>query len=207
MPDATASTIHKSRPPGRPREFDIDDALDKAIGIFREHGFHATSVDDLTGAMGLASGSIYKAFKDKRAVFMAAYDRYTLLRNEQMRRVAFKGSTGAERLRNVLGFYVKSSQGTEGRKGCLVVGSAIEMANFDPEIATRVTTTLRKNEAFLAELIQLGQSDGSIPAGIDADSTARMMVCLTQGMRVIGKTGRALPEPSTAVGIAMKLLA
>jgi AcrR family transcriptional regulator len=185
----------------------MDDALDKAIGVFREHGFHATSVGDLTEAMELASGSIYKAFKDKRAVFLAAFDRYTSLRNEQMRRVAAAGKSGIERLRNVLGFYVKSSQGAEGRRGCLVVGSAVEMAIFDPEIAARVTTSLKNNEAFLAALIQQGQADGSIASWIDAENTARVMVCLTQGMRVVGKTGRPLPEPSTVVGIAMKLLA
>jgi AcrR family transcriptional regulator len=206
MPHATPSAIDTARGPGRPREFDMDDALDKAIGIFREHGFHATSVGDLAGAMELASGSLYKAFKDKRAVFLAAFDRYTSLRNEQFRRVAAAGKTGIERVRDVLAFYVKSSQGAEGRRGCLVVGSAVEMAICDPEIATRVTTALKNNEAFLTELIRQGQSDGSISSGIDAENTARVMVCLTQGLRVVGKSGRSLPEPSTVVGIAMKLL-
>lgn len=196
----------KSRGPGRPREFDMDAALDKAIGVFREHGFHATSVGDLTSAMELASGSIYKAFKDKRAVFLAAFDRYTGLRNEQFRQVAATGQTGIERVRNVLAFYVKSAQGAEGRRGCLVVGGAVEMAVRDPEIAGRVTTALKKNEAFLAELIRQGQSDGSIPVAIDAENTARVMVCLTQGLRVVGKSGRSLPAPATIVGIALKLL-
>jgi tetracycline repressor-like protein len=50
---------------GRPREFDIDAALDKSVLVFRERGYHATSIADLTGAMELASGSVYKAFKDK----------------------------------------------------------------------------------------------------------------------------------------------
>ncbi len=206
MPHAIRSTMTKSRGPGRPREFDIDEALDKAIGVFREHGFHATSVGDLTGAMELASGSIYKAFRDKRAVFLAAFDRYTSLRNVQFRRVATTGKTGLERVRNVLAFYVKSARGAEGRRGCLVVGSAVEMAVCDPEIAGRVTTALKKNEAFLAELIRQGQSDGSISSAIDAENTARVMVRLTQGLRVVGKSGRSLPEPSTVVGIALKLL-
>jgi TetR/AcrR family transcriptional repressor of nem operon len=206
MPATKPSTLEKSRGPGRPREFDMDDALDKAIGVFREHGFHATSVGDLTEATALAPGSIYKAFKDKRAVFLAAFDRYTSLRNEQVRRAAAAGKTGIERLRDVLAFYVKSSQGAEGRRGCLVVGSAVEMAAFDPEIAARVTASLKNNEAMLARLIRQGQSDGSIPGAADADNTARVMVCLTQGMRVVGKSGRQLPEPATVVGIALKLL-
>ena len=206
MPHVTRSTINTSRSPGRPREFNMDEALDKAVGIFREQGFHATSVGDLSGAMELASGSIYKAFKDKRAVFLAAFDRYTTQRNEQFRQVAATGKTGIERVRNVLAFYVKSAQGAEGRRGCLVVGSAVEMAVCDREIAARVTTALKRNEVFLAELIQQGQSDGSISSAIDAEKTARVMVCLTQGLRVVGKSGRALPEPSTVVDIAVRLL-
>ncbi len=196
----------RPRGPGRPREFDIDAALDKAIGVFREHGYHATSVGDLTRAMQLASGSIYKAFKDKRAVFLAAFDRYTSQRSRQLRGIAALASTGREGLRDVLAFYVKSSQGAEGRRGCLVVGSAVELAIFDPEIASRVAAALKANEALLAELIRQGQSDGSTSSRIDPDTTARVMVCLTQGLRVVGKAGRPLSEASSLVDIAMKLV-
>lgn len=191
---------------GRPREFDMDEALDGAIRVFRERGYNAASIGDLTVAMGLASGSIYKAFKDKREVFLAAFDRYTTLRNDQLRHVVRSTKSARGRLRDVLAFYIESSRGVEGRRGCLVVGSAVEMAVCDPEIAVRVTTALKRNETFLAELIQQGQSDGSISSGVDAENTARVMVCLTQGLRVVGKSGRALPEPSTVVGIALKLL-
>ncbi|WP_428115063.1 TetR/AcrR family transcriptional regulator, partial [Bradyrhizobium sp.] len=81
MSVTTRSSLEKSRGPGRPREFDMDKALDRAIGVFRERGFHATSIGDLKDATDLTAGSIYKAFKDKRAVFLAAFDRYTSLRN------------------------------------------------------------------------------------------------------------------------------
>jgi TetR/AcrR family transcriptional regulator, transcriptional repressor for nem operon len=191
---------------GRPREFDVDDALDKAIRVFREHGYAATSIGDLTAAMELTTGSVYKAFKDKRAIFLAAFDRYTALRNDQVRRVSDTTKPGREKLRDLLTFYVESSRGSEGRRGCLVVGSAVELAMFDPEIAARVTGVLRNNEAFLASVIRQGQADGSIASGVDADNTARVMVFLTQGMRVVGKTGRPPPDPATVVDIAMKLV-
>jgi AcrR family transcriptional regulator len=77
-----SSTASRGR--GRPREFDIDAALDKSVRIFRERGYHATSIGDLTKAMELASGSVYKAFKDKRAVFLAAFDREGKRRREQL---------------------------------------------------------------------------------------------------------------------------
>ena len=196
--------IARSR--GRPREFDMDDALDKAIGVFRERGYHATSIGDLSAAMELASGSLYKAFTDKRAIFLAAFDRYTSRRNEQVRRVAETGRSGRDRLRDVLAFYVESSQGVEGRRGCLVVGSAVELAVVDHEISTLVAGVLRRNEALLADLIRQGQADASIPASIDADATAGVMICLTQGLRVVGRTGRSRAQMADVVDIAMKLL-
>ena len=206
MSVTTRSSLEKSRGPGRPREFDMDKALDRAIGVFRERGFHATSIGDLTDATDLTAGSIYKAFKDKRAVFLAAFDRYTSLRNAQIQDIAGTAKSGRDRISDLLAFYVQSSRGVEGRLGCLVVGSAVEMAIFDPEIAARVTSTLQKNEALLASLIKQGQSDGSISSAIDAENTARVLVCLTQGLRVVGKTGRPPPAPAIVVNTAMKLL-
>lgn len=196
-----------ARPRGRPREFDVDQALDKAIKVFREQGYNATSIEDLTDAMGLASGSIYKAFKDKRAVFLAALDRYMRLRNDQVASIAGTRGSGRERLRAVLGFYMDSAKGIEGRRGCMVVGSAVELAIADREVATRVGATLARNEAFLADLIRQGQADGSVSGRINPEDTARVMVCLTQGLRVVGKSGRAPADTAAAVEIAMRLLA
>jgi TetR/AcrR family transcriptional repressor of nem operon len=185
----------------------MDAALDKAVRVFCERGYHATSIADLTEAMEIATGSVYKAFKDKQDVFLAAFDHYSAARTEQIRRAAAAAKSGREKLGAVLRSYVGSSQGLEGKRGCLVVTSAVEMAAVDPLIAARVAAALRKNEAFLAGLIRQGQSDGSIASHIDANDTARAMICLTQGMRVVGKTGRLRLHAATLVEIAMKLLA
>ena len=184
----------------------MDEALDQAIRVFCEQGYNATSIGDLIDAMGLASGSIYKAFRDKRAVFLAALDRHIALRKEQIAAVARTSKPAGERLRDVLAHFVEVSKGAEGRRGCLVVGSAVELAILDREVAARVSASLGKNESFLADLVRKGQADGSISAAIDPEDTARVMVCLTQGLRVVGKSGRAPQDTATAVDIAMKLL-
>ena len=76
----TATPSHfPSKSRGRPREFDIDEALDKAIPVLCGRGYHGTSINDLADAMQLTVGSIYKAFKDKRGVFLAALDRQSSL--------------------------------------------------------------------------------------------------------------------------------
>jgi len=63
-------TSHGVRERGRPRQFDLDAALDLAMPVFREKGYHSASINDLSEAMQLTAGSIYKAFHDKRSLCM-----------------------------------------------------------------------------------------------------------------------------------------
>jgi TetR/AcrR family transcriptional regulator, transcriptional repressor for nem operon len=200
----SSSTASRSR--GRPREFDIDTALDKSVRVFRERGYHATSIADLTKAMELASGSVYKAFKDKKAIFLAAFDREEMIRGGKLRRIISTAESGRDRIHAALNFYAESSHGVEGKRGCLIVGTAAELATFDADVSQRVKAALLRAETLMSELIRQGQSDGSIPAAIDSKVTARLMLCLLQGMRVIGKTGRTRTEMMTVADAAMKLL-
>ena len=202
---APFTSTHRRR--GRPREFDLNQALDKAVGIFCERGYHATSIGDLTAAMQLAAGSVYKAFKDKKSVFLAAFDRYKLVRNTMLDDAVSAGATGRERVGKALSFYANASHGAMGRQGCLIIGCATQLATFDEDVAKRVGNSLARSEAFMAELIRQGQADGSIPAHVDGDATARLMLCLVQGMRVVGKTGRTRAEMAMVADVAMRALA
>lgn len=201
---ATAS--HSTRGPGRPREFDLDDVLDRAITVFSEHGYHATSITDLSAATGLTAGSLYKAFSDKRAVFLAALDRYLSLRAERLQAELASARLGRDRVRAVLAVYAEYSHDVEGRRGCLIVGSAVELSVSDAEVARRVADVLARYERRLTEFIEQGQADGSIPAHVDGAVVARLLLCVVQGMRVIGKTGRTRADMESLVDAAMKVL-
>jgi TetR/AcrR family transcriptional repressor of nem operon len=203
----TLKAMTQRRGPGRPREFDMEPALDRALLVFRARGYHAASLGALGAAMKLTAGSIYKAFSDKRAIFLAAFDRYTSLRNAKLQQLLDAETNGFDKLRAMLGFYAESSHDIEGRRGCLVVGSATELATLDPKMAARVTAALQRGETLLQDLIRLGQSDGSIPSGIAVDASACTLLCLMQGFRVIGKTGRTRAEMMAAADQALRLLA
>ncbi|WP_431322584.1 TetR/AcrR family transcriptional regulator [Rhizobium sp. YTU87027] len=202
MTTATLST----RTRGRPREFDRDVALDKALQVFSERGYHAASISELTEAMGLASGSVYKAFKDKRGIFLAAFDRYRTVRRGLLDARMAKVGTGREKIRELLAHYALSSHGASGRRGCLVVSSANDLALFDEEAAERVAAAFMANENLIIDLLRLGQSDGSIAAEIDVAATARTLLCVTKGMRVVGKTGRREEDMVAVADTAMKLI-
>lgn len=192
------------RGPGRPREFDLDEALDRAIEVFRRRGYHATSIADLGEAMGLTPGSIYKAFKDKRAVFLAAFDRYVSRSNDRLRGRLDPSKPGRQQLRDLLAYYVEASHDSEGRLGCLVVGTAAELAIFDREVEARVAAAMRTKEEMMAAAIRAGQSDGSISADLDSTAAARFLLCLAQGLRVFGKTGPDLAQMAASIDVALR---
>lgn len=194
------------RPAGRPREFDMETALDKAIIVFTERGYHGTSIGDLSAAMGVTAGSLYKAFADKKSIFLAAFDRYKQVRNGLRDEAIAPGRNGRERIRLLLHFYADGAHGENGRRGCLVVGAAVELALFDAEADARVARSQAGFEMLFERLVREGQADGSIGAHIDPPVTARLLYAVIQGMRVIGKSGQDFGRALSIADAALKIL-
>lgn len=184
----------------------MDDALDLAIAVFRERGYHATSMTDLVDHMQLARGSLYKAFKDKRAIFLAAYDRYSDTRSAKLNEVVAHASSARERLQAVFTRYAELASSDDGRKGCLVVATATELTTVDAEIAARVNHSLQQLHTLLLNLVKDGQQDGSVTPHANAHAIANTMLCLLQGMRIIGKNGTTPNDMANVTTQAMRLL-
>lgn len=195
----------KNKDRGRPREFDTELALDNAMLVFREKGFHAASIAELGEAMHLTAGSIYKAFKDKRTLFLNVFERYTSLRNAALRQRLATQSTGREKLAELLRFYLESAQDVEGRRGCLVVGSATELQVLDGALSGLVRQAVIRNKSLLVSLLAQGQQDGSVSASLDTEVAAELILCLTFGMRIVGKMQNVTAREPT-IRLAMKLL-
>lgn len=196
----------RPRSPGRPREFDLPAVLDSAVRIFRERGYHATSIADLSDVTGLTAGSLYKAFQDKRGLFVAAFDRYVEQRSRDLQRRLDVQPDGREKIRAMLHFYAESSQGEEGLRGCLVAGSATALSTFEVDVAARVEASLRRIQDLLRALLREGQRDGSIAADISVPAMASVLLAVLQGFRIIGKSGRTAKEMRRAADEAMRLL-
>ena len=195
-----------SRLPGRPREFDTDAAIDSALLVFRERGYHTTSIKELSDATGLTAGSLYKAFGSKNGLFLAAFDRYTRTRSTALRQRTEAARSGRDKIAAVLRFYAESSHGPEGIRGCLVVASATELAVFDEATAQYIKAAMQRTEQLLLELVQEGQRDGSLSRALPTEQTARNLFALLQGYRVIGKKGLSKDEINSAVNAALSLL-
>ncbi|MGJ4995411.1 TetR/AcrR family transcriptional regulator [Bradyrhizobium sp. HKCCYLS3077] len=185
----------------------MDTALGKALVVFSERGYHGASLAELRAAMKLATGSLYKAFADKSAIFLATLDYYIARRDRQLRERLDAQHRGRDKLEALLAFYAEYASDSEGRRGCLVVTSATELATLDAEAAAKVRNSLRRVETLLRDLIRLGQADGSIRPDLDAEVAAGALFCVIQGLRVVGKTGRAKSEMTKVAKQAAALFA
>lgn len=199
-------TIKDSRSLGRPREFDIDQILDKAAKLFGQRGFHGTSIVNISDATNLTCGSLYNAFKDKREIFLRALKHQSVKHRGQLKHAIASGQSGWEMLHQALLFYAAISSGEDGRDGCLITNAIVEVGAFDAEIAEVALASMREREVLLQRLIETGINDGSIETAVDSAATAKFMLCLLQGVRVIGKTSSGLDDMETTVSLAMKVV-
>ena len=191
---------------GRPREFDIDEAVEDAIEVFRSHGYHGTSVQDLIDGTGLARGSLYKAFHDKRTLFLTALDHYTAA---SLQRVADGlASPGSARvaIRETLLGYARRAAAQQGRRGCLLTAAAMEMMPEDAEVSALITRMFRRLEDLFAAAVIRGQAAGEVPRHYDERAIARQLLCTIQGLRVLGKTGPSERETTEIVDQTLRIL-
>src|SRR5690349_6897837 len=168
----------------RTKEFDPDVALRRALELFWERGYEATSLADLVAHLGIGRASLYATFGDKHALYLAALDRYRRDRDAAL--IAALGQPGPAlpAVRALVTRYAEEAAGEPRRRGCLVVNAAVELMPRDPAVARRVAASWDVLETALAGALTRAAAQGEIPAGRDARALARMLLVLLQGLRV-----------------------
>ncbi len=183
------------RHPGRPREFDEDSVLRAAREMFWDKGFEATSLTDLTGATGLHKGSLYKAFGDKRSLFLQSLQHYMDEMFADMQQQAASQKTPLAQLRAILGLMTDKASGEEnGIKGCMAVNSVVELAGHDEGVKAILTNSFRKHDDFLAAIIAEAQTAGEITDPRDSHLLAIMLMTFMAGLSAMIKGPLERPQ-------------
>lgn len=173
---------------GRPREFDVDEALAAALRVFWSNGYDGASLSDLTDAMGITRPSLYAAFGNKEALFKKALDLYE---REKLAYVgeALRAPTSrqvAERLlRGALDLQTSNCE----PRGCMRVLSSL---NSGPEAdSIRADLNERRQSSQDALCLRMHQAcvEGDLPAGTDADGLCTYLCAILQGMSVQAGSG------------------
>lgn len=176
----------------RTKEFDPDVVLQRALELFWERGYEATSMADLVEHLGIARASIYATFGDKHTLYLRALDRYVRTRDPDPIDMLSQPGPVRPALRALVEAYAAESVCDERRRGCMVVNTAIELMSRDPQAARQVEANWDSLETALTSALTRARAQGEIPRDKDPRALARFLLVLLQGMRVLG---RAHPDP------------
>ena len=191
---------------GRPREFDTDSVLTEASHTFWRHGYHATSIDDLCKATGVLRGSLYGVFGDKRGIMLAALDHYA---DGSIARLCERLNASLppdEALRNALLHHTRIASSLTGLRSCFITNATLEMSLEDAEVRERIESIQRRIATLLAGAVIRGQASGVFNSRLDEKAVADFLLCMTQGLRVLGKVKSDERELEAIVDIAMRAL-
>jgi TetR/AcrR family transcriptional regulator, transcriptional repressor for nem operon len=173
---------------GRPKEFERDDVLGAALDVFWAKGYDATSLDDLTSAMGIGRASLYNEFGDKHSLFIEALDRYRVARLTQLSDVLENGPSARAGIAAAMRGTVDLLWADGNRRGCLMVNSAAELAASDPAVATRAAEAFERTENAFHSALARGKRSGDFDANLNVRATARYLANTLTGLRLLAKT-------------------
>ncbi len=186
---------------GRPRSFDVDKVLERAIHVFWEKGYEGASLADLTSAMGINRPSMYAAFGNKEALFRKALDRYC----EQSRadlREALAGPSARKAMRELFDCMIDHYSGDEHPRGCLMMQSHCndEAEPIQRELAARRHLL----EDTLHERLTQARREGELPKKTDTADLARYFATVLQGMTLQASSGASRKQLRNIADLAMR---
>lgn len=173
---------------GRPREFDADQALEKAVRVFWEKGYEGASMADLTEAMGINRPSLYAAFGNKEELFRKALERYSSGPGAYVLK-AYSAPTAREVAEKLLDGAAGVLGNPDNPGGCLTIQGALvcgdEAAKIRRELLALRTDTLEA----MAERFEEGKKAGEFSGEVDTKRLARYISAVIQGMSVQSASG------------------
>jgi TetR/AcrR family transcriptional repressor of nem operon len=186
----------------RPRGFEPELALERAMQAFWAKGYKATSLEDLCEATGLSRSSLYAAFGGKRALLhrsLARYEENAVLR---INAALAKPLPVREAIASFIDELIDGIVAGPGRAGCFIGNCAAELAG-DRVTASRVRQSLARVEDAFRDGLARGQLRGELAADADPEALSRFLVSGIQGLRLVGKTN---PDRAALAGIAEVML-
>lgn len=189
----------------RPREFDEQAAVERAMHAFWDNGFEATSTHTLCEATGLSRSSLYNTFASKHALFQKSLRHYMAQASRRNIDLLRQPGPARQRLRDMYARVIED-ECTPGRRGCFVVNTAAELGGRDAEI----TDDLRRDAATfveaLREVVLEGQRAGEIDPAADPLALAQFLHSTTSGIRVMARNGAGRAALENIASVALTAL-
>jgi AcrR family transcriptional regulator len=188
---------------GRPREFDVDEAVERALGLFWRRGYEGTSMSDLTKALGITRASLYAAFGNKEGLFQRVMDRYEA-RAGAYRIAADRAPTSLEAVRLLLTGPVELHGDKQNPPGCLGVQGALACGAESEAVRNDLASRRHGGEVAIRRRLQRAAKEDDLPADEDPADLARYLSALIYGMAVLAAGGATRKELQGVADIAFR---
>jgi TetR/AcrR family transcriptional regulator, copper-responsive repressor len=201
--------IDVSAPPkrrGRPRAYQPEVALGKALDLFRQGGFAATSLDDLSAATGMNRPSLYGAFGDKRELYIKSYQRYRDDARAAMIDIFREELPIRKRLERIYAVALDIYLDGESPRGCFTVMTAASEAVADPQIRGMVLEGFSELDKAFANCFRLGRDKGELPASADPDVLAKLASATIHTIAIRARAGVPRKELEAIVNGAIGVM-
>lgn len=190
----------------RHKEFDRDEALQKAMDVFWSRGYEAASINDLVEKMGINRQSLYDTFGDKHALYLQALDRYREVEGRKMFEMLERPGSVKKALRQLFQGIVEGSFCNGQRRGCFIGNAMSELAGRCQETAARTCSNIASAEEALYRALLRGKKEGEIKGGRDLRAIARFLYSSLQGLQLMSKATRDRKTLEDVVKVTLSVL-
>jgi AcrR family transcriptional regulator len=190
---------------GRPRSFDTDRALDRALVVFWRKGYEGASLSDLTKAVGVNRPSLYAAFGDKEALFRKVLDRY-LKGPAAYAQEALRAPTARAVVERLLLGAADLNTARRNPGGCLMVQGALACGESADSIRQELTACRTAGEAAMRRRFERAKSEGDLPPDVNPADLARYIATVIYGMAVQAAGGASRSKLQRVVEMALRTL-
>ncbi|MFE9062917.1 TetR/AcrR family transcriptional regulator [Streptomyces violaceusniger] len=190
-------------PIGRPRGFDADEALERAMLVFWKHGYEGASTANLTNAMGISTTSMYAAFGNKEKLFRKVLERYTEGPSAYLAR-AMEEPTALGVATAILTGTIRTTTRPASPHGCLGVQSALTVSDSGQEVRDLLVTWRNDGCRRVRERFQRAVDDGDLPPDTDPGLLARYVTTLAFGIAVQAASGLGRDELQEMADAALR---
>lgn len=188
---------------GRPRQFDADEALERALRVFWQKGYEGTTLPDLVQAMKINRPSLYAAFGNKEELFRKAIDRYVDSTTVFIQN-AMKEPTARGAVEKLLNESIRLVTDRKNPRGCFMVQSALACGDSADALRCEMIKRRMAGQMILRERFHRAIKEGDLPAASDADDLARYVAVVMHGMAVHAASGATRKELLRVAKLALQ---
>jgi AcrR family transcriptional regulator len=187
-------------PSGRRREFDADEALERALEVFWARGYEGATLPELTRAMGINRPSLYATFGNKEQLFAKALDHYQTGPQSFLTEALTKPTARSTVEAIFAGLVLMQSHS----RGCMIVTGALTCGSEAESVRQKLIQLRQAAVTILSDRFERGIREGDLPEGTDCKTLARFIVTIMNGLAVQAVSGATADELTKVARLAMK---